>query len=177
MKETMWDIEIKMMIPFDTLAVYPNDDVDEYNIEPTFVKIMELLNVEFDVFRIIETLYSCRSDKSAIEVHYSLDSFDEFIVLDTYIDPTDQLDFIYIMFRSKYSKGGELRRLTHKFYTDTCKYNVYYEEGNNIIKNSTKIDFTKPDKLRLNEIKKIIENKKIILFQENKILKEYNNEM
>lgn len=32
----MWDIEIKMTIPFDTLAVYPDEDVDEYNIEPTF---------------------------------------------------------------------------------------------------------------------------------------------
>jgi hypothetical protein len=170
----MWDIEIKMMIPFDTLAVYPYDDVDEYNIEPTFVKIMELLNVEFDVCRIIETLYSCRSDKSAIEVHYSLDSFDEFIILDTYIDPTDQLDFIYIMFRSKACKGGDLRKLAHIFYTDTCKYNVYYEEGYNVIKNSTKIDFTKPDKICSNDIMK---GKKLILFQNNKIFKEYNNEV
>ncbi|WP_315073564.1 hypothetical protein [uncultured Clostridium sp.] len=177
MKETMWDIEIKMMIPFDSLVVYPSDDVDEYNIEPTFVKIMELLKVEFDVCRVIEALYSCRNDKSAMEVHYSIDSFEEFIILDTYIAPTDQLDFIYIMFRSKYSKGGELRRLTHKFYTDTCKYNVYYEEGNYIIKNSTKIDFTKPDKLYSNDIKKIIKDKKLILFQKDKIITEYNNKV
>ncbi|GKX66746.1 hypothetical protein rsdtw13_20040 [Clostridium sp. TW13] len=61
MKNTMLDIEIKMMIPFDTLAIYSDDDDDEYNIEPTFVKIMELLNVEFDVRRIIEILY--RYDK------------------------------------------------------------------------------------------------------------------
>lgn len=177
MKKTMWDIEIKMMLPFDTLAVYPDDDNDEYNIEPTFVKIMELLNVEFDVRRIIETLYRYRSGKSAIEVHYSLDSFDEFIILDTYIGSTDQLDFIYIMFRGKGSKGGELRKLTHRFYTDTCNYNVYYEEGNNVIKNSTKIDFTKPDKLYSNDIKKIIKDKKLILFQKDKMLKEYNNEV
>jgi hypothetical protein len=175
LEQIMWDIEIKMTIPFDTLAVYPDEDVDEYNIEPTFLKIMELLNVEFDVYRIVETLYNYRSRKSAIEVHYSLDSFEEFIILDTYIDPTDQLDFINIMFRSKASKGGTLRKLTHKFYSDTCKYNVHYEEGGNVIKNNIKIDFTKPDKLCLNEMKKIIEDKKLILFQKNKILREYNN--
>lgn len=173
----MWDIEIKMRIPFDVLAVYPDDGVDEYNIEPTFVEIMKLLNVEFDVCRIVETLYRCRSGESAIEVHYSLDSFDEFIILDTYIEPTDQLDFIYIMFRSKDSKGGELRELAHRFYTDTCKYNVYYEEGYNVIKKSTNIDFTKPDKLYSKDIKKAVEGKKLILFQKNKILQEYNNEV
>lgn len=170
----MWDIEVKMMIPFDTLAIYPDDNVDEYYIEPTFVKIMKLLNVEFDVRRVIETLYEFRTEKSSVEVHYSLDSFEEFIILDTYIDPTDQLDFIYIMFRSKACKGGELRRLAHKFYTDTCEYNVHYEEGCNIIKSSIGIDFTKPQTLNSRNMKKTLKGKKVVLFRKDELLKQYN---
>ena len=171
----MWDNEVKMMIPFDTLAIYPDDNVDEYDIEPTFVKIMKLLNVEFDVPRVVENLYDFRTEKSSIEVHYSLDSFEEFIILDTYIDPTDQLDFIYIMFRCKACKGGELRRLAYKFYTNTCKYNVHYEEGCNILKSSIGIDFTKPDILHSHNMKEILKEKKVVLFRKDELLKEYNN--
>lgn len=165
------------MVPYDTMIVYPDESVDEYIIEPTFVKIMELLNVNLDVQRIVETLTRYRSGKSAIEVHYSLDSFDEYIILDTYLGETDQLDFIYIMFRSKDSKGGELRELAHKFYTDTCEYNVYYKEGNSVIENSIKIDFTKPGKLCSKDVIKVIEDKKVILFRDAKIFKEYKNKI
>ncbi|PAB60334.1 hypothetical protein [Anaeromicrobium sediminis] len=182
MEKTIWDIEVKMMIPFDLLAKYPDDDIDEYIIHPKFVEIMKLLNVEFDVRRIIETLYRQRSGKSAFQVHYSTETFEEFIILDTYIDATDQLDLIYIMFRSKDVKGGSLRKLTHSFYTETCPYNVYYEEGSYVIKTSTTLDFTKPSKLQTDEVRRALKDKKVILYRADEIIQEFellkiNNEV
>jgi hypothetical protein len=41
MSETMWDLEIKMLVPFDVMVFYPDDYKDEYIVEPSFQIIMD----------------------------------------------------------------------------------------------------------------------------------------
>lgn len=173
---TAWDIEIKMMVPFDVMAKYPDDDIDEYIIEPTFIEILKLLNIKFNPRRVLEILYNQEYEKSAIEVHYSEDSFNEFIILDTYIGKTDQLDFIYMMFRGNEKNGGKLRKLVHKFYIETCPYNVVYEEGNYYIHDTYKIDLTKPFEIDESDLKASISGKKMILHRTEEVFSSFNFE-
>lgn len=49
MLETVWDLEIKMLIPFDELVLYPDDSRDEYIPDPGFQKIADYLHIQIDI--------------------------------------------------------------------------------------------------------------------------------
>ncbi|WP_438446531.1 hypothetical protein [Gorillibacterium sp. sgz5001074] len=140
--DTAWDLEIRMIVPFDSIIFYPDDYNDKYIEEPAFQKLREVLNIELNVSKIVEDLYENRSNNPTITIYYSDRSFDDFILLDTKMDPTDQLDLITIGIRCKAEFGGLVRNYAHEFYTKRCEYNICYKEGNNAVRELYKIDFS-----------------------------------
>ena len=174
--KTVWDIEIKMMVPFDVMSLFPDDDIDEYIVNPEFQELLDLMNINFNPMRLLDSLYNQDHSDTAIEVHYSTKTYDEYIVLDTYIVSTDQLDFIYIMFRGTTDLSAVLRKKAHEFYINNCPYNVVYAEGNFCINNHFKInlsDFGDFNEIILGES---IKGKRIRFYRNDKVLTEYNFE-
>ncbi|MCX7749632.1 MAG: hypothetical protein N2645_22485 [Clostridia bacterium] len=170
MENTMWDLEVKMLVPFDVMIYYPDDYKDDYIVEPSFKKIMEFMKIEIDLPVIIEDLYKNRGKNSSISVYYSYDSYKNFILLDTDIEPSDQLDLIIICIRCDASCGEVIRQFAHEFYTKRCKYNVVYSEGNFEIRDKYKIDFSSYSQLRDSDFIHI-ENRRLYFYQSGKLLK------
>lgn len=142
--DLLCDLEILFMIPLNLIIEYPNDFDDNYFENHLFKKTRNFLNVDIDVCSIMKLIgYDVgRRENGSISIYYSKDTFDRYILLDTYIGKTDQLDLISIGFRCPSKNGVELRNLVRQFYDTTCKYNIYYCEGTNAIRNKYKIDFS-----------------------------------
>lgn len=145
MLETVWDLEIKMLIPFDNLVFYPDDSKDEYITESGFQKIADYLNIKIDIPELHDDL--CKGlhggkMNPSISVYYADNTYKNFILTDTYRDPTDQLDFILVCIRCTAENGGTIRQYAHEFYKNRCKYNVIYAEGNRVIRDHYNTDFS-----------------------------------
>jgi hypothetical protein len=174
MLDTQWDLEIQMLVPFDIMVYYPDDFKDEYIEEPLFVKIRECLKVDLDINSIVEELYMNRGKNSCISIYYSDDSFKNFILIDTDIDPTDQLDLIRICIRCSKQYSGIIREYAHKFYASRSKYNITYSEGADEISRKYDVDFSSFNgdvhfKLRSS----VIRGRKLKFFQGGKLLREF----
>ena len=169
MKNTMWDLEIKMIIPFDLIITYPDDFNDDYIIDPYFKKIMDRLKIKIDIPPIINDLHRNRGKNSSVSVYFSLDSFSNFIIIDTDIEPSDQLDLIVLCIRCKAEVGGEISKYAHDFYTSRCKYNVHYAEGNFEIRGKYKVDFSLYNPSFNYE--NIITGRNINLYQDGKLIR------
>lgn len=74
----MWDLEIKMLVPFDFMVFYPDDCKDEYIVEPSFQKIMDFLNIRINITEIIEDLYKNGGINSSISVYFSDSTYKNF---------------------------------------------------------------------------------------------------
>lgn len=143
MLETVWDLEIKMLIPFDELVLYPDDSRDEYIPDPGFQKIADYLHVQLDIPKLHDDLCKglCEGKMHpSISVYYADNTYKNFILIDTYLDPTDQLDFILVGIRCTAENGGTIRQYAHDFYKNRCKYNVLYAEGNYVIRDHYNAD-------------------------------------
>ncbi|WP_160680865.1 hypothetical protein [Clostridium sp. C8-1-8] len=174
MIDTVWDLEIQMMVPFDTMVYYPDDFKDEYIEEPLFAKIREFLKIDLDVNSIVEELYKNRGKNSCISIYYSNESFKDFILVDTEIDPSDQLDLIRICICCSKHYSGVIREYAHKFYASRSKYNITYSEGFNEILRKYGFDFSSFNgsanfKFRSSEII----GRKLKLFQGGELLREF----
>ena len=146
MLETVWDLEIKMRIPFNCLVFYPNDSKEEYISDPDFQKIADYLNIKIDIPELYKDvcreLHGEAKYNPAISVYYADNTYRNFILIDTYRDPTDQLDLIFVCIRCTGDKGGTIRKNAHEFYIKRCKYNVIYAEGNYVIRDHYNTDFS-----------------------------------
>ncbi|MFE5322109.1 hypothetical protein ACFQ88_25880 [Paenibacillus sp. NPDC056579] len=162
---TAWDLEIKMIVPYDSIIFYPDEYKDEYIEEPAFKKLREFLSIEINVSEIVEDLNNNRLRNSPVFIYYSERSFDNFIILDTERDPTDQLDLITICIRCTAKSGGVVRRYAHEFYTSRCNYNIIYYEGNNLIKSLYKIDFSLYNQFNEAEYKDVLARRYFKLFK------------
>ncbi len=140
---TTWDLEISMVIPYGSLVEYPNDFEDVYHENVIFKRIRETLKIQIDIEKLHEEIENMARKDSSILVYYSNMNFENFIVFDTHIGLTDQLDLIDIGIRCEPKYSGLIRSYAHEFYVATCKYNIHYCEGNNNIKNRFKEDFSK----------------------------------
>ena len=167
----MWDLEIKMKVPFDIMVFYPDDDLDKYIIEPSFQKIIDFLNININVPEIIESMYENRNMNSSISVYFADETFKNFVLLDTQLDNTDQLDLIYVCIRCTAEKGGSIRNFAHDFYTKQCKYNIIYAEGNNTIRDLFNVDFSDFNLFNKIDCKKILKDRKINFYQSGILLR------
>ena len=171
MAKTIWDLEIKMLIPFDIMIFYPDEDIDEYIVEPIFQMIVDSLNIKINIVEIVKDLYKNRGKNSSISVYFSDCTYKNFILLDTEIDATDQLDLIYICIRCTAENGGAIRTHAHEFYTKRCMYNIAYSEGNYIIRDLYKYDFSKFNPSGEIDYGQIIKNRKINFYQSGALIK------
>ena len=171
MTGTRWDLEIKMLVPFDVMIFYPDEDIDEYIVEPAFQKIMDLLNIKINITEIVEDLYENRGKNASISIYFSDNTYKDFILLDTYIDPTDQLDLIYICIRCVAENGGMIRNYAHEFYTKRCEYNIDYSEGNFTIRDLYKYDFSKFNPSSEIDYGQITKNRRINFYQAGALVK------
>lgn len=132
----LWEtFEIKISVPFGELAHYPDEEVDFFIENPRFKSIRDLLGIQIDVVRWVNECYSILQGErnlSRIELFYSKDRMN-YILLDNYIDPQDQLDFINIGIKTTREHSNRLKSLSREF-NDACKYcGVHYEEGTSAI--------------------------------------------
>lgn len=172
MLDTAWDLEIRMIIPFHSLIFYPDDYKDEYVEEPTFEKLRKILNIDMNVSEIIEEIRSNRGNiNSAISIYYSEKTYKNFIIIDSEMDPTDQLDLITICIRCIATLGGVVRNYAHQFYTNCCEYNIIYSEGNYVVRNLYKIDFSLYSETSEQEYKNNILKKNIKFIKSGKFIK------
>ncbi|MCU6793383.1 hypothetical protein OB236_14850 [Paenibacillus sp. WQ 127069] len=174
MLETAWDLEIKMIVPFHSIIFYPDDYKDEYIEEPTFKKLREFLNIEINVSEIVEDLRKNRPRNSTISVYYSESSFNQFILFDSDMDPTDQLDLITVCIRCTAEYGGTIRLYAHEFYTNCCEYNVIYSEGSYVIRDLYKINFSQNSKINKDECKEKLIKKNLKFFKSGELISTIN---
>lgn len=170
MLETVWDLEIRMVVPFDTLVIYPDDNQDEYIEDPNFKRMREYLKINIDISSIIEELYINREKNGSISIYYSDDTSKNYILLDTHIDPTDQLDLITIGVCCSKEYGGIIRRYVHEFYAK-CKYNISYSEGLKEITQLYQTDFSLLTQITQKDYQYAIKNRKLHFYQSGNLLK------
>jgi hypothetical protein len=164
------NLEIRMVIPFDTIIYYPDDYKDEYIEEPSFKLLREYLNINIDVVSIATDIYINRRNKAPILVYYSDYSHDDFIAFDTEIDPIDQLELIIIGIRCNAENREEVKKLAREFYDKRCKLNLF-SEGYREVRKFFKVDFTKFYLGRLYTKKEIVKGREVKLFQCGETLK------
>ncbi len=172
----VFNLEILVMMPVTDIIEYPSEFDDNYIENKLFKQIREFLDIDIDVLRIMEHIGYDRGRRGnpAISIYYPTNSFEKFILLDTYIGATDQLDLIYIGFCSSCEDGGQLRKLVRKFYDETCNYNIYYCEGTNPIGFKYRDDFRQFEKLSKERSFKTIEGKKFLFYRGTELLLEIN---
>jgi len=132
----IWEsIEIRIYVPFNDLAHYPDEEVDFFIENPMFKSIRDFLGINIDVVSWVNDCYSILQGKrhlSSIKLFYSQDRM-SYILLDNYIDPQDQLDFINIGIKTTGENSNKLKLLTREF-NDASEYcGVYYEESSSAI--------------------------------------------
>jgi len=168
----VWDLEILMMIPISNIIEYPNDFDDNYFENHLFKIIRNYLNIEIDVYEIMNHVgYNVgRRENGSVSIYYASDSFDKYILFDTYRGATDQLDIINIGFSCPRNMGVELRKLVRNYYDETCEYNIYYCEGTNPIGYKYKNDFKLFEALNKEKKFKTIEGKRYLFYKEGNML-------
>lgn len=167
-----YDIEILAMMQLTALIEYPNEFADNYVENRLFKQIRDFLNIEIDVFAIMEQVgYNHgKRESPAVMIYYPGDCFDNFMLLDTYIGATDQLDLIDIGFGCSKQNAFELRKLVRRFYDETCRYNIFYCEGANPVAFKYKNDFRKFEDLRKQESISTIPGKKYLFYRGKELL-------
>lgn len=172
MLDTAWDLEIRMIIPYDSLIFYPDEYKDEHVEEPTFEKLRKHLDIDIDVAEIIEEIRNKRGRiNSTMSIYYSEHSYSNFIIVDSELDPRDQLDLITICIRCTANLGGVIRKYAHEFYTNCCEYNIIYSEGNYVIENHYKANFSLYSQTSEQEYKSFNLKNNIKFFKSGKLIK------
>ena len=171
MAETMWDLEIRMRVPFESLILYPDNSGDEYVEEPIFKKIREVLGINLDISPIIENIYA----KDSIMVHYAEDTDENYILFDINIG-NDQLDIITIGIRCTADVGGTVIQLAHELYSKRHQYNILYAEGNREIVSFYKMDFGKYEQVSQSIQQNIITDRNFEFYRSGILLRKFTCE-
>jgi hypothetical protein len=172
--DLLFDMEILMMIPLDIIIEYPSDFDDNYFENRLFKQIRDYLSIDIDVCSIMDYIgYNCgRRENGSVSIYYSNNSFKRYILLDTYIGTSDQLDLINVGFCCPSEEATELRKLVRKFYDETCKYNIYYCEGTNPIGYKYQNNFAFYEKSKMGKGFKPIEGKRFMFYKCGELLLE-----
>ncbi len=136
-----YDLELLYSISFSELLHYPDDNDDSFIEKTEFKNIREFLEIEIDVQDWINQCYKILQGErnlQSITLFYSKNK-ENYILLDNYFDPTDQLDFVNVGIKTKNNNNKSLKTLGRKF-SDICEYNISYEEGSSSIRKYYPID-------------------------------------
>lgn len=130
----IFDLEIRIVLPFDRLVYYPDDDDDTFFENPKFKSIRDHLGIHIDVINWVNGCHRILAGERHlhdITLFYARDK-KSYILLDRYLDPVDQLDLINVGFKTVAEKGEVLRSLTRAL-NDESEYNIHYSEGSNAV--------------------------------------------
>jgi hypothetical protein len=136
-----YDLEILYSISFSELVYYPDENEDIFIEKTEFRNIRDFLEIEIDVIGWINQCYNIIQGERNLEkitLFYSKNR-ENFILFSNYFDPTDQLDFVHIGIKTTNKNNAALKALGRAF-SDVCKYNLSYVEGNSSIRQFYPID-------------------------------------
>ena len=145
-KKLLWnnmdyDLELLYSISFSELVCYPDENDDSFIEKVEFKNIREFLGIEIDVQDWINQCYNILQGErnlQSITLFYSSNK-ENYILLENYFDPTDQLDFVHVGIKTTNKNNKSLKIFGRKF-SDTCEYNISYEEGSGSIRKYYPID-------------------------------------
>jgi hypothetical protein len=136
-----YDLEILYTICFSELVRYPDENDDLFVERTEFKNVRDFLGIEIDVIDWINKCYNILEGErnlQSITLFYSKNK-ENYILLDSYFDPLDQLDFIQVGVKTTYKNNTLVKALGRKF-SDICEYNISYEEGSGSIRKYYPID-------------------------------------
>ena len=128
------DLELLFYICFSELVYYPDENEDIFIEKTEFRNIRELLGIEIDIqnwIRQCEKILQGERNLRSISLFYSKNK-ENYILLENYFDPIDQLDFVHVGVKTTFKNSKALKELGRAF-SDVCKYNIDYTEGNSSI--------------------------------------------
>ena len=159
------DVEILICAPFNLLIEYPDENEDLFVENPNFSSIKSLLQIDIDTITWANECYDILGGKrelQSIKLFYAKDG-QNYILLNNYFDPYDQLDTVDIGIKGKPEVADELRVLSRRLFDD-CKYKIAYQEGNGQVFSQYPIDeFSRKRYLSVPE-NKYLEGKKVEIF-------------
>ncbi len=155
-------LEVLITAPFNLLIKYPNDNEDIFIENPIFFTIRQVLQIELNTIQWANECYDILAGKrelQRIKLFYDK-SKKNYILLDNYFDPLDQLDTISIGIKGADDVAEELRKVIRMLFED-CEYKIGYYEGNGQVFRYYPIDeITKKRYLKLPD-NRVIKGQKI----------------
>lgn len=136
-----YDLEILYTIGFSELVCYPDENNDLFVERTEFRNIRDFLEIKIDVIDWINQCYNILQGDShlqSIGLYYSQNG-ENYILLENYFDPTDQLDLINVGIKTTYQNSAALKVFARAF-SDACKNNISYKEGISSIRKYYPID-------------------------------------
>lgn len=125
-----YDLELLYTIRFSELVYYPDENDDSFVERTEFRNIRNFLEIEIDVQNWINQCYNILQGERELQnitLYYSKNR-ENYILLDNYFDPDDQLDYVNIGVKTTCKNNASLKALGRAF-SDACKYNIAYKEG------------------------------------------------
>lgn len=126
--------EALLTVDFGSLITYPDENKDDFIENIRFAKIQAALGLQFDTISWANNCYDIFAGKrelQEISLHYSYDGTN-YLLIDSYFDPIDQLDLIHVGFKTPASNENTLKYLCRDFY-DNCETRIMYTEGTNAV--------------------------------------------
>lgn len=157
-----YDLELLYSICFSELVHYPDENDDSFIERIEFRAIRDFLEIEIDVIDWINQCHKILQGErhlQGINLYYSKNG-ENYILLENYFDPTDQLDFVNVGVKTIHNNNESLKALGRAF-SDVCRYIVAYEEGSSSIRRFYPID-EKGLQHRVDEPKKDLSKGKLV---------------
>lgn len=157
-----YDLELLYSICFSELVHYPDENDDSFIERLEFRAIRDFLEIEIDVIDWINQCHKILQGErhlQSINLYYSKNG-ENYILLESYFDPTDQLDFVNVGVKTIHNNNESLKALGRAF-SDVCRYIVAYEEGSSSIRRFYPID-EKGLQHRVDEPKKDLSKGKLV---------------
>jgi hypothetical protein len=114
------------------LVTYPDDYNDYYEEHSLVRELIRVLKIDFPIKQIHERYFNDPVNTGDVLLFKSNEGSNNFIIIDTYKDPFDQLDLVSFGAQVNSNDIVETREIFRRIY-DKCRVPISYREGQGVL--------------------------------------------